>query len=410
MRTTTKLTRSNSLQTADLVATGREFRKQDRFEEALAAFDEAIRLAPAFPKAHAGRALTLARLELLAPSVESFREAVRLDPDLWRAWNSLAGVYNRIGDHAGAIYASRRAAEISNDSSAGSNLLLTLNCDPTLAPADLLEEHRRWAARHAPLRDRHAPFPDRHASSAAHPPHANLPTMGRRLRIGYVSGDFRRHALLFVFEPLLAAHDRDAFEITCFDNTRKPDAHTERLRAMADHWHIIRDMTDDCAEALIRSCAIDILVDLSGHTAWNRLPLFGRKPAPVQATYAGYPNTTGVPAMDYRIVDALTDPADTWLTERALRLPREPLDISLRHQGWGRVRRKALGIRDQDSAAAEFIPAISKSFRAGPLPPHHPRYAVGVQAGAYSRDQYFAASASPKMCPFFGSVLSARLE
>jgi protein O-GlcNAc transferase len=146
----------------------------------------------------------------------------------------------------------------------------------------------------------------------------------RKLRVGFVSGDFRTHSVAHFFEPILSARDRGAFEYICYSSCGQQDAVTERLRAGADAWRDVWQLSDDALIEQIRADVIDILVDLAGHTEFNRLPVFARRAAPVQITYLGFPNSTGVPAMDYRITDSLTDPsplADELHSEKLLRLP-----------------------------------------------------------------------------------------
>ena len=129
---------------------------------------------------------------------------------------------------------------------------------------------------------------------------------------------------MYFLEPILAAHDHGRFEIFCFADVPKPDATTRRLEACADHWRLLVGLSDAQAAEVIRQEGIDILVDLAGHTGGNRLPMFARKPAPIQASYLGYLGTTGVPAMDYYITDAYADPpgmTDAQYHERLIRLP-----------------------------------------------------------------------------------------
>jgi protein O-GlcNAc transferase len=147
---------------------------------------------------------------------------------------------------------------------------------------------------------------------------------GERLRIGYVSGDFREHSVAYFVEPLLRGHDRTAVEVFCYADHRLDDAVTERLRGYADQWRPIAGMADDTVGELIRRDAIDVLVDLGGHSAENRLGVFARRAAPVQATWLGYPNTTGLAEIDYRLTDAVADPlgaADAWHAEKLVRVP-----------------------------------------------------------------------------------------
>jgi predicted O-linked N-acetylglucosamine transferase (SPINDLY family) len=131
------------------------------------------------------------------------------------------------------------------------------------------------------------------------------------LRIGYLSADFRRHSVAYFFEPLLTHLDRSRFECVCYAAMENPDAVTERLEAASDQWRWVAGMDDTQLAAQIREDGIDIVVDLSGHTAGNRLLALQRRPARIQATWLGYPNTTGMSSVDYRIIDDITDPPDT---------------------------------------------------------------------------------------------------
>lgn len=155
------------------------------------------------------------------------------------------------------------------------------------------------------------------------------PAIGhRRLRLGYVSGDFMKHPVALFLRPVLHAHDREAFEVFGYSNGARADELTAQLRGLVDHWRPVGGQSDDALAELIRRDGIDILVDMSGHTAHNRLGAFARRAAPVQATWLGYLNTTGLAAMDYRICDAWTDPPGT--TEA---LNRETL-MRMPHSQW----------------------------------------------------------------------------
>lgn len=190
------------------------------------------------------------------------------------------------------------------------NRLFCLNYSARLAPADLAAEHRAWGR-------------DVEASTPVMPPVA--PRADGPLRVGYVSGDLRDHAVATFLAPLLAHHDRDRFHVTCFDTSEvAEDALTAELRRSASAWVKADKLPDDALAAAIRDARIDVLVDLSGHTRGNRLEVFARRPAPVQATWLGYLSTTGLSRMDYRITDAHMDPigmTESLYTERLVRLP-----------------------------------------------------------------------------------------
>jgi FkbM family methyltransferase len=286
--------------------------RQGRPEEAVGPLTEAVRLRPDFGCAFANLGHAYQRLGRLDEALAGYGTAVRLDPDDAGAFGQLGNVCRELGLIDEALAAYRRCLELNpHDAVMYSNLLLTLHYRAGSGPEAVFEEHRRYAARHAGQ----LPPPA---------PHANDRDPERRLRLGYVSGDFRWHVMAFYIEPLLAAHDRARFEVFCYANVETPDATTGRLRTLADHWRDISRLTDEQAAELIRRDGIDLLVDLSGHTGGNRLPLLARKPAPVQATHFGYLETTGLDAIDYRITDAVCDPpgqAERYHSERLARLP-----------------------------------------------------------------------------------------
>jgi len=241
----------------------------------------------------------------------SHRRALTLLPEFSRAWNNLGNDLRDQGRQHDAIRCYREA--IQHDPyymRAHSNLLLELNC--TLNDgAQLLKEHRHWNEMHVGKQWNYQPFiMDRDQQ--------------RRLRIGYVSSDFCHHSVAYFMAGILKHHDSDLFHVTCYSNLLKPDEKTEELHSYADRWQEIGRLSDDEAAGMIRKDAIDILVDLSGHTSHHRLLLFSRKPAPIQLTYLGYPATTGMSAMQYRITDAIADPAisDAWHSEDVVRLSR----------------------------------------------------------------------------------------
>jgi protein O-GlcNAc transferase len=196
---------------------------------------------------------------------------------------------------------------------AQSSHIMALHNSDRIGPEEIAVTIREWGAR----------FSVEHPASA---PSAVRPGVDHpeRLRVGFISGDFRTHSVAHFFEPILSARDRRALTYVLYSNSHLQDAVTERLRAYADDWRDVWRLTDDALIELIRTDRIDILVDLSGHTVSNRLAVFARRAAPVQISYLGYPASTGLATMDYRITDAVTDPpvpADDWHCERLLRLP-----------------------------------------------------------------------------------------
>jgi predicted O-linked N-acetylglucosamine transferase (SPINDLY family)/glycosyltransferase involved in cell wall biosynthesis len=268
----------------------------NRAAEALACCREAVRLAPADPDARNDLGNALVALGELGEADAAYAEATRLRP----GWS--APVYNRglalqgqgrLEEGRACFAEALRLAP--EDRVAHSTFVGTLHYEFGATPEALLAEARRWAERHAP---------------AAGPPpgFANVPDPGRRLRVGYVSPDFRRHAVAFFLEPILAHHDPEQVEVFCYSGVAAPDDRTAALRRLATHWRDTAGLSDEELAALARADGIDVLVDLAGHLEGGRLPAFAGRPAPVQVSYLGYPGTTGLPAVGYRLTDGVADP------------------------------------------------------------------------------------------------------
>jgi protein O-GlcNAc transferase len=283
-----------------------------RFADAEINFRRAITLEPVRPEAHNILGNALFSQGRLAEAGVCFHEALRLRADYAPAHDNLGRLARAQGRIEDAVAHYRAALALQPKPGTHSNLLLALNYIDGVSPQEIFAEHQRWAALYAePL-----------TAVAAKPPRE--PMEGRRVRVGYVSPDFSNHAVAYFFEPVLNTHDRSTFEVFCYANVPAPDAVTERLRATAEHWRDIAPLNDEQAAALIRNDHLDLLVDLSGHTARNRLLVFARRAAPVQITWIGYPNTTGLSAIDCRLTDAVSDPlgkTEALHTEELVRLP-----------------------------------------------------------------------------------------
>lgn len=282
-----------------------------RREEAIACFRDAAALAPRYADAYHNWGLLHLRAAEFHAASEKFRAALALDPQSGETASGLASALHDLGNVEESIEIGRRTLLLRpEDSEAHSQLLFSLLHSPSVGPEEAFNEHRDWARRHAS---------GLASGSAAH---RNTREPERRLRVGYVSGDFRHHSVAQFFEPVLARHDHSGFEIFCYYNFSSVDATTERLRAQADHWRDIPGLGDEEVADRVRADGIDILVDLSGHTKYNRLLVFARKPAPVQVSWLGYPETTGLESIDYRISDAIADPpgAANFGSETVLRL------------------------------------------------------------------------------------------
>lgn len=353
-------------------------REQGQGEEAAALFRRALTLRPEFADAHEGLASCLRDQGRLGEAVAAYRQALSLNPQLANAWNNLGVALKESGQPLDAIAAYRQALEIQPEmadalnnlgialkeqgtltaaaahlqraitvkagyaeawnnlgqvleiqgnveealsayrqalklnpafSRVHSNILFALNYLPGLTAQEIFEEHRRWAQTYAdPLT-----------------PPASPPTVveKQRLSIGYVSPDFRQHPVAYFLEAVLAHHDATRFEIFCYSDVSAPDAVTARLRGLVPHWRDSHGLSDEALGQQIRHDAIDILIDLTGHTDRNRLFTFARRPAPRQASWIGYFNTTGMQAMDYFISDVYGSPTEIpqLYTETLVRLP-----------------------------------------------------------------------------------------
>jgi len=275
-------------------------------------FSTAVRLDPNDASIHNNWGLLSSKRQNLTDAASHFRRALELRPKYPSALNNLAAVLRDQGQTVEAVECYRRALSLRPDwSQVHSNLLMTLHYDPRYIPVQIADEHRRWSELHA------GPF-----TSGIHS-HSNDSDPRRRLRIGYVSHDFREHAVASFLLPVLEAHDHAQVEVFCYSNLNREDAVTARFKQCADNWRNVSALQDDQLSDLIRQDRIDILVDLSGHTGMNRLLVFARKPAPVQATWLGYPDSTGLSTIDYRLTDAHADPPDQtehFHTERLIRL------------------------------------------------------------------------------------------
>jgi protein O-GlcNAc transferase len=291
---------------------GNAFKALGRLDDAVATYRHAIRIQPGLLQAHCNLGNALCEQGKPDEAVAAFRQAIRIKPDHANAHLNLGGALLEQGKFDQAIAACRDAIRLRPDfAEATSNLAFSLNLVDDVSLGEVFETHRAWDVQHG----------RRKQSPGAH---VNDRSIGRRLKVGYVSPDFRLHSVAYFLEPLLRCHDRNAIEVFCYSEVSAPDAATERFKELADHWVATVGMSDDALTHRVRNDGIDILVDLAGHTSKNRLPVFARKPAPVQVTWLGYPNTTGLAAMDYRLVDAVTDPkgeADAFASETLMRLP-----------------------------------------------------------------------------------------
>jgi predicted O-linked N-acetylglucosamine transferase (SPINDLY family) len=265
----------------------------------------AIALVPDDPVAHDNLIVALKRQGRWEDAQAALDAALAVCPKPGSLFFTLGEFRQRRGDIAGAVEAFRKAPMTVANLGA---LAGSYNYADLLPPRDVAALHRDLMGRLESAYDKVLPPP---------PP----PREGK-LRIGYVSSDLRDHSVAFFIESVLAAHDRDAVEVHCYATASHSDSVTQRLKASAEHWRDCARLPDRALAELIRSDGIDVLIDLGGHTVGNRIAVFAMRAAPVQVTWIGYPNTTGLRSMDFRLTDAISDPPGTehLYSERLVRL------------------------------------------------------------------------------------------
>ena len=313
-----------------------------RHAEAVAAFNEALTLAPDDVECCLRLGDALQDLGAVELEVEAYRKWLSCNPPEATVMSALAGALTRMGEADEALGWAEKS--------------LALHADPRslLQIANVLQQLRRMPEallrsraaldagdRHSglypnvllgtnylhedpvPVFELHAEFGSRLPVPAMPRPPWRAKQAGERLRIGYVSGDFLRHSVAYFVEALLACHDRDRFEVVCYQNNARSDQVTERLKGHGHRWIECAGLSDNALRSRIVADRIDILIDLAGHTAHSRLTMLATPCAPLQIGYLGYPTVTGVPAIDFRITDGIIDPGDMppLTSERPLCLP-----------------------------------------------------------------------------------------
>lgn len=270
---------------------GNAYHKSMAFEDAVSCYRDAIEKDPANPSVLINLGIVLRVLGRFQESIDSLENAVLIDPDLGLARGHLGLTLLAFGRVETAVDNLRLAVSASpNDPHIHGVLIHAMQYLPDADAAELLEEARRWDEVHATNNNGIA--------------YRNTPEPDRKLRIGYVSGDFKSHAAAYFLEPLIEGHDREAFEVFCYGQIPRPDATTERFMESADVWHNTAGMTDDQLDALIREDGIDVLIECTGHTKGNRRQALSRKPAPVQVNFVAlHGETSGMACMDYALGD-----------------------------------------------------------------------------------------------------------
>jgi len=240
----------------------------------------------------------------LSLATEKLQKAAELSPNNSLICSNLANVLVSMGKHKEAYQEYLNSLELmSQNITAHSNFLLSLNYTETYSPEEIYNFHSNYSESIGEIE-------------------SSLPSYDHnKIRVAYVSGDFKRHSVAYFIEGILHYHDKDKFEIYCYSDVVKPDIITEKIQKMDLTFKNIKPLRDKEVHDLIKSDEIDILVDLGGHTG-KRLQVFAQRSAPVQISYLGYGNTTGLKNMDYRIVDEDTDKVNSFASEELIRLKR----------------------------------------------------------------------------------------
>jgi len=280
---------------------------QRRYTDAIPLAQKAIEADPKNAEAHMKLGIATCLSGHAPQAIPHYRKALELNPDFALCYHELAYALNTIGLLPEAIDAFQRAFALNPRlPNLGSNLLMNLNYIDSITPEQLFQEHLKVAA----------VFPK------PNPPPRNPPR--QRIRIGYYSPDLNAHPVAFFVSPLFSHADRTRFEIIVYSDCLTPDVMTQRLRSHGHAWRDVSRASDAQLESCIRNDQLDILIDLAGHMARNRMLVLATKPAPILVHYLGYSNTCALPAFDYRLTDAHADPpgqTEKYHTEKLTRLP-----------------------------------------------------------------------------------------
>ncbi|MSO97777.1 MAG: tetratricopeptide repeat protein, partial [Rhodospirillaceae bacterium] len=273
-------------------------------------FRQVLQIQPNYPEALLQLGYLFLRAGHAIKALSFFENASHMPGDI-RATVNVASALCHLGWFAEArIKFAAAQQEQPSNTTLRSVRLLSSNYDPDLSREELFRWHQEFGS----LFPVHLAAPDR--SSSTSPKH--------KIRLGYVSGDYRSHVCAWFLLPLIQAHNREKFEIVCYSTDAREDAVTQRFWGLADKFRPIATLDDTSASRLIAEDQIDVLIDCSGHSNGNRLALFAMKPAPVSVSFLGYPNTTGLRAIDFRFTDSISDPlseGNTYSTETLVRLP-----------------------------------------------------------------------------------------
>ncbi|MDP1558295.1 MAG: tetratricopeptide repeat protein [Nitrosomonas sp.] len=316
---------------------GNTLKEQGRLDEAEIHLLRALEIRPDYVEAHNNLGVTLKDLGRLDEAEAHFHRALELKPDYVEAHNNLGATLKDLGRLDEAEDSYRQVLQLKPDYEiAFDSLLFTLNYHPDKSGEEIFAVYREYDARHG------LPFQSEWRV------HGNSRETQRRLKVGYVSPDFKKHSVQNYLEPLLAHHDKQFVEVYAYAELAREDSATVRFKHYVDQWIPTRGMSDDALAERIRADGIDILVDLADHTGKNRLKVFARKPAPVSVSWLGYGYTTGLTAIDYYLTDLTTVP--------------EGCDVLFSETPW-RLATPSFSYRPAENmGAVSVLPALAKGY------------------------------------------------
>jgi len=284
-----------------------------QLDEAIIYYQKALQIVPDFVRSYYNLGLVLTKKKQFHEAMQCYIKVLQLDRNLIEAYVNLGNILKDQGKISEAEKYYKHAIKLEPDlRTPYEALLVAMNYNPAHTPENIFSEHLSYV---------------KHFAESLYSyikPHANERKPYRRLKVGYVSPDFKRHPVAYFIESTLIEHNREEFEVFCYSDVSIQDGVTKRIYQYADQWEDISGMTDENVAQLIRNNSIDILVDLAGYTANNRMLMFALKPSPVQASWIGYLTTTGLSTIDYRITDKYMDPpgvTEQFYTEKLIRLP-----------------------------------------------------------------------------------------